>query len=61
MVRKSALGRGLDALISMDDIKTEGSTSINEVPLSLISPNPEQPRRDFDEEALQELASSIPT
>ncbi len=54
-----ALGRGLDALISTGEVKTQGSSSINEVPLSAIKPNPNQPRRDFDEEALQELADSI--
>lgn len=54
-----ALGRGLDALISTDTVQTEGSSSINEVPLDLIHANPNQPRREFDEEALQELADSI--
>lgn len=57
--RRNALGRGLDALLSMDDIKTEGSSSINEIELSKISVNPNQPRREFDEEALQELSDSI--
>jgi ParB family transcriptional regulator, chromosome partitioning protein len=61
MVKKNALGRGLDALISMDDIHTEGSSSINEVDLSMIFANPEQPRREFDEESLQELSASIKT
>ena len=55
----AALGRGLDALISTDSIRTNGSSSINEVELSKISINPNQPRRDFDPEALQELADSI--
>ena len=59
MAKKSALGRGLDALIQMDEVKTQGSSSINEVPLSQIKPNPDQPRRIFEEEALQELAASI--
>ena len=59
MAKKSALGRGLDALINLDDVKTQGSSSINEVPLSKIHPNPDQPRRLFDEEALEELAASI--
>ncbi len=59
MAKKSALGRGLDALISMDDVKTQGSSSINEVLLSQIEPNPDQPRRIFEEEALQELSASI--
>lgn len=57
--KKFSLGRGLDALISTDDISTGGSSSINEIPLSEISVNPNQPRRDFDEDALQELATSI--
>ncbi|MGN0206106.1 MAG: ParB/RepB/Spo0J family partition protein [Muribaculaceae bacterium] len=56
---KSALGRGLDSLISMDDIQTNGSSAINEIEISQISPNPEQPRTTFSEEALEELASSI--
>lgn len=55
----ATLGRGLDALISTDSIRTNGSSSINEVELSKISINPNQPRRDFDPEALQELADSI--
>lgn len=58
-IKKSALGRGLDALISTDFAKTEGSSSISEVPLKQISANPDQPRREFDEERLQELADSI--
>ncbi len=55
------MGRGLDALLSTEEIRTEGSSSINEVDLSLIVPNPDQPRRAFDEEALTELATSIRT
>ncbi len=55
----SALGRGLDALMSMDDIQTEGSSSINEIELDKISVNPNQPRREFDPEALRELSESI--
>lgn len=53
------LGRGLDSLIPMDDVPAAGTSAISEVPLEFISPNPEQPRRDFDEESLQELALSI--
>ncbi len=53
------LGRGLDALITIDEVKTEGSSSINEIELSKIQANPGQPRHIFDEEALQELAASI--
>lgn len=57
--KKFALGRGLDALISMDEVKTEGSSSINEIELSKISVNPSQPRHEFDQVALEELAESI--
>jgi ParB family chromosome partitioning protein len=54
-----SLGRGLDALISTDTVKTEGSSSISEIAISKIKANPKQPRREFDPEALQELADSI--
>ncbi|WP_165040238.1 ParB/RepB/Spo0J family partition protein [Dysgonomonas sp. ZJ709] len=59
MAKRPVLGRGLDALITMDEVKTQGSSSINEIELSRINANPDQPRRAFDEEALQELAVSI--
>ena len=61
VMKRSALGRGLDALITMDDLKTGGSSSINEIELSKIQPNPEQPRSVFEQEALDELAASIRT
>ena len=57
--KRPALGRGLDSLISMDDVPARGTTAINDIPLNQISPNPDQPRKAFDEEALQELANSI--
>ena len=57
--RRNALGRGLDSLISMDDVPARGSSAINDIPLDSIKPNPDQPRRTFDSEALEELASSI--
>lgn len=57
--RRNALGRGLDSLISMDDVPARGSSAINEIPLAQIAPNPDQPRSTFDEEALDELAASI--
>ena len=44
VMKRSALGRGLDALITMDDLKTGGSSSISEIELSKIQPNPDQPR-----------------
>ncbi len=56
---RSALGRGLDSLISMDDTPARGASAINDILLEQISPNPDQPRTTFDEEALDELAASI--
>lgn len=58
-MKRPALGRGLDSLISMDDVPARGSSAINDIDINQISPNPEQPRSTFDEEALAELASSI--
>ena len=57
--KTSALGRGLDALISTETVSTQGSSTINEVPISQIEANPNQPRREFDQVALEELANSI--
>lgn len=57
--KRNALGRGLDALFSMDEVQTGGSSSISEIELSKIKVNPNQPRREFDPVALQELADSI--
>jgi len=54
-------GRGLDALIDTSDVRTQGSSNLSEIPLSQIEPNPDQPRREFDQEALEELAGSIKT
>ncbi len=61
---KTGLGRGLDALISLDDTEKAltqdtAPSSINEVEVELIHANPSQPRHDFDEQALEDLASSI--
>lgn len=58
-VKTNALGRGLDALISTESVSTQGSSTINEVPLQQIEANPNQPRREFDPVALEELANSI--
>lgn len=57
--KRAALGRGLDALISTEYVRTQGSSSISEIPLEQIKANPDQPRRDFDAQKLQELADSI--
>lgn len=52
-------GRGLDALIDTGGVRTQGSSTINEVSVADIYPNADQPRRDFDESAMHELAASI--
>ncbi len=58
MVKRNALGRGLGALID-DAEKIQKGAGISEVELSKIEANPFQPRSKFDEEALQDLATSI--
>lgn len=61
-VKKRGLGKGLSALISdetiMDDNKTSKDSVIN-IDIDLIIPNENQPRQEFDEVALSELADSI--
>jgi ParB family chromosome partitioning protein len=59
MARKNALGRGLGALIEDADSPRFTVSAINEIDLDQIELNPFQPRKNFDEESLQELASSI--
>ena len=54
-----ALGRGLDALLQTEVIQTNGSSNLSEVNMDDIQPNPNQPRRKFDDDSLQELANSI--
>jgi ParB family chromosome partitioning protein len=58
-MKKQALGRGLSALIETEPVAAVGSTLFNEIEISKIHPNPNQPRTDFDDEALEELATSI--
>jgi len=43
----------------MDDVPARGASTINDIEISQITPNPEQPRSTFDEDALDELAASI--
>ncbi|TLX77653.1 ParB/RepB/Spo0J family partition protein [Labilibacter sediminis] len=63
MAKKSALGRGLGALIDNADEVTRGNNKplagMNEIEVSKIVANPWQPRSRFDEEKLDELAASI--
>lgn len=55
--KKSGLGKGLDAIFMENDI--QDSNDIKTLRISQIEPNKKQPRNDFDEEALTELANSI--
>jgi ParB family chromosome partitioning protein len=58
--RVGGLGRGVNALISSgDDMIVDGASSINEITIAEIEANLDQPRKDFDEESLEELAESI--
>lgn len=54
-MKKSALGRGLDALFPQETYEGE----VRELSLDLLDPNPDQPRKEFNEDSLNELASSI--
>ncbi|RYG30111.1 MAG: chromosome partitioning protein ParB, partial [Chitinophagaceae bacterium] len=68
---KDALGKGIRSLLQGidSDLKTgagslkpavvETATATNRIPVDQVEPNPKQPRRDFDEQALKELSESI--
>ena len=60
MAARKGLGRGLDALLDpyMEE-NTEKKTGVQEVDVRLIDTNAQQPRKQFEEEALKELAASI--
>ena len=59
-MKQKGLGRGLDALFGGQvDIKAKPMEEMSEIRIADIVPNPTQPRTDFDEEALEELAESI--
>jgi len=59
MANRKALGRGLDALLpgSVSDLLS--GEELLQIPVEEIKPNPDQPRKDFDEENLKSLAESI--
>ena len=59
MSRKSGLGKGLDALIPTGDATAPSAGGILHISLDDISPNPRQPRVNFDPDKLRELADSI--
>ena len=61
--KKRVFGRGLSAILNDDDNKRfeniSNSNSLNEIEISKISLNPNQPRTNFDQKSLDQLASSI--
>ena len=58
--KQSGLGRGIEALFEENEFnEINDNETVQDVKLSLIRPNPYQPRRTFDQKALRELASSI--
>jgi ParB family transcriptional regulator, chromosome partitioning protein len=58
--RTRGMGRGLSALLAPpSDNGTARATELREIPVDLVSPNPRQPRRDFDEGSLLALADSL--
>src|SRR5919205_1225215 len=56
MAQRKALGRGLNALLGTPDLETE---VLREIEIDRILPNSHQPRKNFDEDALNELTDSI--
>ena len=59
MAQQKGLGRGLGALLGDYNQGPEADGSLRQLPLQKVEPNPDQPRRDFNEEELQALADSI--
>ena len=61
MASQKGLGKGLGALLGDFEEETQEENGLKKLPLHKIEPNPDQPRRDFDPEELEELAESIRT
>lgn len=56
---KRGMGRGLEAILSVSGEPAEKAQELRDLPVELISPNPKQPRRRFDDQALAALADSL--
>ena len=59
MAKKSGLGRGIDVIWSENAIEETAQGEVQKIRISLIEPKPNQPRQNFDAEALSQLADSI--
>jgi ParB family chromosome partitioning protein len=57
--RSRGMGRGLAAILSVSEAGEREGAELRDVAVELVSPNPEQPRKRFDEDALQALAESV--
>ena len=60
--KNSGLGRGLDAIFlenTLDNVTDNKENQVSTLKISLIDPKSDQPRKNFDRAALEELASSI--
>ena len=58
--KKRVLGRGLSAILNDNEQKANNSSvNFNDIDINLIRLNPNQPRTNFDQKAIEELASSI--
>ena len=60
--KNSGLGRGLDAIFlnnSLENTNASSENKITELPISMVDPKSDQPRKSFDKESLEELAKSI--
>jgi ParB family chromosome partitioning protein len=56
---RRGMGRGLAAILAVSEERSDGGPELRELAVELIAPNPSQPRRRFDEEALDTLAGSV--
>ena len=59
MAERRGMGRGLAAILSVSEAGEHEGAELRELHVSLVAPNPDQPRKRFDEEALQALAESV--
>ncbi len=59
MAKKSGLGRGLDTIFNENAMEVQAQGTVTSLRVSMVEPRPDQPRRNFDNEALAQLADSI--
>lgn len=59
MNKKGGLGKGLGALINENNVEESRNTAVNLIPIKSIKPNTDQPRKNFDDQKIKNLAESI--